>query len=329
MAKAENQKKKLLYIKDFFLRETDEEHGITVKQIIAYLKTVDIDAERKSIYDDIRCLQDYGMDIISEKVGRETNYKLVSREFELPELKLLVDSVQSSNFISKKKTDELIQKLDNLTSRYQAKDLRRHVFSIDRVKSPNNKVLNIVDVLHEAINKKKRIRFQYGTWNVKKELELRHDGKYYDISPWELGWDRQNYYLIGFDHEANIHKNFRVDRMSNASIVEDDCQYREGDKKILMTYYKKTFGMFGGEAERVKLMVRGNLVNPILDQFGRDAMLIPANDPGWFVINEEVVISQQFIGWLVGLGDGIQVLEPESLRESMRQSLNDILKLYE
>lgn len=328
MAKAENQKKKMLYIRDYFLCETDEEHGITVKQIIAYLKSECIDAERKSIYDDIRCLQDYGMDIISEKVGRETYYKLASREFELPELKLLVDSVQSSNFISRKKTDELIQKLDNLTSKHQAKDLRRHVFSIDRVKSPNNRVLNIVDVLHEAINKKKRIRFQYGTWNVKKELELRHDGKFYNVSPWELGWDRQNYYLIGFDHDAGKHKNFRVDRMSNATIVQDEGEYREGDKKILMTYYKKTFGMFGGDAARVKLKVSNSLVNPMLDQFGRDAMLIPSGEEGWFIINEDVVISQQFIGWLVGLGTGIEVLEPESLREELKRSLNDILKKY-
>ena len=329
MAKAENQKKKLLYIREYFLRETDEEHGVTVKQIIAYLKSEEIEAERKSIYDDIRCLQDYGMDIISEKIGRETYYKLVSRDFELPELKLLVDSVQSSKFITAKKTRELIKKLEQLVSRHQGGELQRQVHVVNRVKNPNEKIYLMVDKLHEAIHRQVQVEFQYAGWNLKKELVPRHDGKTYRVSPWALTWDDENYYLICYDEVEEKIKHFRVDKLLKLNLTEDERHGKELFSKFdLADYSKKTFGMFGGEEQSVKLKVKNSMVGVMIDRFGSDIMVIPDKDGEHFTVNVDVVISDQFIGWLTGLGTAVEVVSPQEVRDCIKDSLKKIVDMY-
>ncbi len=330
MAKSENQKLKMIYLMDKFLRDTDEEHGITVKEMIEYLEKNDIGAERKSLYDDIARLQDYGLDIISEKVGRETYYKLVSREFELAELKLLVDSVQSSKFITTAKTNQLIKKIEGLTSRYQAGSLQRQVFVINRVKNPNEKIYHFVDALHEAIHNKKVITFQYGVWNTKKQLVPRHGkDKVYKISPWALSWFEENYYLIGYDHDAGKDKHFRVDKLLKLDICEKSEDYVAKPKDMdIASYNSKIFGMFGGEPISVKLKAANSMVGVILDRFGNSINIIPVEGEEAFTANIEVAISQQFIGWLIGLGDKVQVVSPDDLRQTVKKSLEDILKLY-
>ncbi len=330
MAKSENQKLKMIYLMDKFLRDTDEEHGITVKEMIEYLEKNDIGAERKSLYDDIARLQDYGLDIISEKVGRETYYKLVSREFELAELKLLVDSVQSSKFITTAKTNELIKKIEGLTSRYQAGSLQRQVYVINRVKNPNEKIYHFVDALHEAIHNREMITFQYGVWNTKKQLVPRHGkDKVYTISPWALSWFEENYYLIGYDHDAGKDKHFRVDKLLKLDICKNSSGYVAKPTGMdIASYNSKIFGMFGGEPVSVKLKVDNSMVGVILDRFGKNINIIPVEGEESFTANVDVAISQQFIGWLIGLGDKVQVVSPDKLRMKVKESLEDILKLY-
>lgn len=330
MAKSENQKLKMIYLMDKFLKDTDEEHGITVKEMIEYLEKNDIGAERKSLYDDIARLQDYGLDIISEKVGRETYYKLVSREFELAELKLLVDSVQSSKFITKAKTNELIKKIEGLASKYQAGSLQRQVYVINRVKNPNERIYHFVDALHEAIHNREKITFQYGVWNTKKQLVPKHgDNKAYVISPWALSWFEENYYLIGYDHDAGKEKHFRVDKLLKLDRCKDSSDYvaKPSDMDIA-SYNSRIFGMFGGEPVSVKLKADNSMVGVILDRFGKNINVIPVPGEDSFTANVDVAISQQFIGWLVGLGDKVHVVSPDELRQKVKESLEDILKLY-
>ncbi len=329
MAKSFNQKLKLMYLMDKFMKDTDDEHGITIADMIAYLEANDIRAERKSLYDDVETLRSYGMDIVMEKKDKKAYYKLVSRNFELAELKLLVDSVQSAKFITSKKTEELIKKLESLSSKHQAVELQRQVYVLNRVKNPNEKIYLYVDMLHHAIHNDHKVAFKYTSWNLKKQLVPKHDGKVYRISPWALTWDDENYYLIGFDEEENKIKHFRVDKMLS---LEELTEGRLGKDEFsgfdLATYSKKVFGMYGGEEQTVKLRVNNNLVGVIIDRFGTDINIIPYKDKEHFTVNVEVASSNQFLGWIIGLGDGVEIISPTELRDKMVYIAEDLFKTY-
>ena len=315
---------------DKFLKDTDEEHGITMQDILSYLDSNDIKAERKSIYDDIETLRFYGFDIIMEKKDRKAYYKLASRDFELAELKVLVDLVQVSKFLTPNKTNQLIKKLEALTSKYEAVELQRQVHVINRVKNPNEKIYLLVDKLHDAIHKSVQVEFQYANWNLKKELMPKHDGKTYKVSPWALTWDDENYYLIGYDEEETKIKHFRVDKIQSLEVKEEERHGKELFEKFdPATYSKKTFGMYGGDEKRVKLKVDNSLVGVIIDRFGTDIMIIPDNAGDCFTVNVDVAISNQFIGWLIGLGDGVEVMAPESLRSDIKDIAHNIIKKYQ
>ncbi len=329
MAKSSNQKLKMIYLMDKFIRDTDENHGITIDDMIEYLAGYDIKSERKSLYDDIECLQNYGMDIIKEKKGRETFYKLVSREFELAELKLLVDAVQSSKFITVKKTRELIKKLEQLSSKHQETELQRQVHVINRVKNPNEKIYLMVDMLHEAIHNQVQVEFQYAAWNLRKELEPRHEGRIYCVSPWALTWDDENYYLIAYDEAEEKIKHFRVDKLLKLNLTDKERHGKEIFAKFdLASYSKKTFGMFGGKEQTVKLKVNNDMVGVMIDRFGSDIMIIPDKDKQHFTINVDVAISDQFIGWLAGLGTAVEVVSPQEVRDKVKDSLKKIIDMY-
>ena len=194
MAKHSNQKLKILYLMKIMEQNTDDKHGLTMGEIITALRGYGIDSERKSLYDDFDVLRTFGMDI-QQRRGKEVRYHLASRDFELPELKLLVDSVQSSKFITHKKSRTLIRKIENLLSRYEAKELQRQVFVANRIKAMNESIYYVVDDIHKAISEDRQISFQYYEWNVKKQKQLRKNGQVYKVSPWVLTWDDENYYI--------------------------------------------------------------------------------------------------------------------------------------
>ena len=213
MPKSSNQKLKLIYLMKILLERTDETHSITMPEIIEALAAYDISAERKSLYNDIENLRVYGLDVIGTQEDRTYSYHIGNRQFELAELKLLVDSVQSAKFITAKKSNELIKKIEGLASKYEASQLHRQVFVTGRVKTMNESIYYNVDRIHTAIAENSRITFQYFQWNVDKKMELRHDGALYEVSPWSLSWDDENYYLIAYDSNEGIIKHFRVDKM--------------------------------------------------------------------------------------------------------------------
>lgn len=328
MPKGTNQKFKLYRLAQIMLENTDEEHYITMPEIMAGLGKYEITADRKSIYTDLRDLEILDIEVEGEPVGNRYHYHVINRPFELPELKLLVDAIQSSRFITEKKTNALIRKLEKLVSKYDAQKLQRQVYVSGRIKTMNESIYYTVDAIHNAISENRKIRFQYFQWNVKKEMELRHGGAWYHISPWGLAWDNENYYLVGYDSDAGRIKHYRVDKMLHIRISEEEREGREHFQKLDMAdYTQKSFGMFGGEEQTVKLLVDNNLVGVILDRFGKDVMLIPA-DEGHFTVNVDVHVSGLFLGWIFSLGEQVKILSPEGVAEQMKLEAERLMRQY-
>lgn len=328
MPKGTNQKLKLIYLIKIMLEKTDDSHGLTMPEILAALEAYDVSAERKSIYSDFETIRTLGIDIVQEQQGKTYYYHVASRQFEIAELKLLVDAIQSSKFITEKKSKQLIKKLEGFTSSYEAKQLQRQVYVSGRIKTMNESIYYNVDEIHTAIALNKKIRFQYFQWNIKKETELRKDGQFYEISPWALSWDNENYYMIGFDSEANKIKHYRVDKMLKSTCIEEPREGKELFEQFdIAAYTRKNFGMFGGEEQSVKLKFDNQLVGVVLDRFGKDIIIAPA-DETHFMIHVNVAVSAQFLGWIFALGDGAEILGPENVVEQMKQQAKKTYERY-
>ena len=276
MPKGKNQKFKLYRLAQIMLEQTDEEHYITMPEIMSALAEYEITADRKSIYADLKDLEELGIEIDGERIGSGYHYHVIGRNFELPELKLLVDAIQSSKFITERKTNALIKKLEKMVSKYDAQKLQRQVYVSGRIKTMNESIYYTVDAIHNAITENKKIKFQYYQWNVKKQMELKHEGERYEISPWQLMWDDENYYLIGFDHKVRYIKHFRVDKMLDIQMCDHEREGEETFEKVdAGTYSKKVFGMYDGTETAVKLKCRNSLVGVMIDRFGKNLWHLP------------------------------------------------------
>ena len=328
MAKGKNQKLKLLYLLKILMEETDESHGLTRQELLDRLASHGVNADRKTLYTDFEELRTFGIDVLSERHGNDWFYYIGSREFELAELKLLVDTVQSAKFITERKSQALINKLESLVSRHEAGQLHRQVLISGRIKTMNESVYYNVDKIHAAISSDSRIQFQYFQWNVWKEMVLRHDGASYHVSPWALVWDNENYYLIGYDMDAQIIKHFRVDRMMSISLTDQARAGREYfDRFDLARYTKRTFGMFGGKGETVRIRFHNRFVGVVIDRFGRDVAMKPDGEEH-FIARVEVAVSEQFYGWITGLGRDVEIISPDSVVEGYRNLLKDLEQKY-
>ncbi len=328
MARQDNQKLKITYLMKIFSEKTDNDHGITMPEIINALDGYGIHAERKGIYSDIGYLNDYGFEIEARQVGKGTEYHLVSRSFQLPELKLLVDSVQSAKFITERKSRELIKKLETLCSEHEAKQLNRQVYVQGRVKTMNESILYNVDTVHSAINNNNKITFQYWNWNVDKKMEMRKDGALYKVSPWGLSWDDENYYLVAFDDAEKKIKHYRVDKMLHIDEIDEKREGQDSYKGIDMAdYARKTFGMFGGEVRTVTLECENSFAGVMIDRFGKD-IFIRKTDENHFSFSVQVAISGQFLGWIMGLGDKVKITSPDDVIAMMREEGKRIAKAY-
>lgn len=329
MPRNSRQKLKLLYLKDYLLANTDENHAVTVSDMKNYLESCGIPAERKSLYDDIDTLRESGLDIVSEKRDRNVWYHVVSREFELSELKLLVDAVLGSRFITERKSAELIRKLESLCSRFDAYALDRQLTVAGRIKSMNESIYYNVDKIHTAIRDNTRITFRYFDYNVRKERVYRHGGALYEVSPFALCWDDENYYLVAYDEAHGEIRHYRVDKMSE---LEETDKCREGEaafeKVDVSAYSRKVFSMFGGESVRVRLEFADTLAGVVLDRFGKDVFLTPSED-GTFSFETEIVVSPQFYGWLFSFGRDARILRPQSVKDGFAQYLKQTAELYE
>lgn len=326
--KSSNQKLKIMYLMKILLDRTDETHSITMPEIIDALEAYGISAERKSLYNDIENLRVYGLDVIGVQEDRTYSYHIGNRQFELAELKLLVDSVQSAKFITEKKSNELIKKIESLASKYEASQLHRQVFVAGRVKTMNESIYYNVDSIHAAIAGNSRITFKYFKWNVDKDMELRHDGALYEVSPWLLSWNDGYYYLIAYDSVKGIIKHFRVDKMLD---IKSNGRKREGEKVFnlldMAAYTGKMFGMYGGEDERVRLECDNALAGVMIDRFGKDISLIRLDDKK-FAVNVEVAVNRQFLAWIIGLGEGVKIVGPQRIVDMMNDEIDRLVRQY-
>lgn len=328
MTEISERKLKILHLMEIFKEHTDENHGLTMAQIIALLKERGIPAERKGIYRDIESLKEFGMDI-EQCRGKEITYHLMSREFEQTEVKLLVDAVQSSKFITHKKSNLLIKKIGSLLSKHEAKELQRQVFVANRIKTMNESIYYVVDDIHKAISADKKIRFQYYEWNEKKEKQLRHDGMIYEVSPWALTWDDENYYMIAYDDKSEIIKHYRVDKMVRLTISDESRLGKEFFKNFDMGLYsKKTFGMYGGRDEQVTLICHNDMAGIIIDRFGQDIIMQKFGDDS-FKITVKVAVSPLFLTWLMNFGERIKILSPQAVVEEYIKMAKKALAVYE
>lgn len=324
-----NQDKlRMLRIMQILMQETDEQHPLSAAKIgNKLLATYGMTCDRKTIYSDIELLGEIGLGVVHTPSKRGGFY-VANRQFELPELKLLVDAVQASKFITVKKSEELIRKIGNLTSIGEASLLKRQVFIYNRLKTGNEHIYYNVDAIHTAIYENRKISFQYAIWNTKKELELKYEGAFYEVSPHALTWDDENYYLVAYDSESEKIKHYRVDKMIG-TVVSDDK--REGihvfEKFNLAEYVKKTFGMYGGHDEVVTLKCSNELVGVILDRFGKDVPIIP-EEQEYFRTRVLVSVSRQFFGWVTGIGKELRIEGSENVRAEYLEYLKGIMGEY-
>ena len=317
MPRSENQKYKLYYIIEYFKKYTDEEHTVSVSELIDYLATKGITAERKSVYRDIAAMEELGYEIIQVHDKRFTYY-LAEREFETAELRTLVDAVASSRFITKKKSSELIKKLESLANVHTAKRLNAQVFVANRIKASNESIYYNVDAIHNAIADNSRITFLYFDWDKNKRRIYRHDGKVYDVSPWALVWNNENYYLVAYDAEVGELRHYRVDRMMSIAQTDKTRQgrevYRDADTA---QYTKKFFGMYDGEVTEVTLNCSQEITNAVVDMFGTDVKFMPCSDGVTFNVTVEVAVSPVFLSWVFMLGDKIKIISPQNVKKQL------------
>lgn len=317
MPRSANQKKKAAVLRSILLERTNPQHPMTMKEIISALDAHGISAERKSIYDDIQMLRELGTDIQTVR-GKTVGYYVARREFELPELKLLVDAVRASKFIPEKESAELIKKLSLLAGAHDRKALNRAVFVSNRAKTINNGIYETVDTIHEAMEADRCITFAYFSWTAKKKKELRRGGERYDVSPWAMVWDDSNYYLVGFDNRLKEIRHYRADKMAEVRANDLPRQGKaEFEKFDISSYSSAVFGMFGGKPERVTLACKNRLANVVIDQFGSDITLLNHGD--FFHVHVNVVPSDVFLGWVVSFGSDMKVIAPQHIAERLEQ----------
>ncbi|MBR3973201.1 MAG: transcriptional regulator [Oscillospiraceae bacterium] len=325
MPKSDNQKLKIFYILDYLQRYSHEKHPVRAAELIEMLdRQKGILCERKTIYSDIAALQDYGVDIVSIP-GKNGGYYIASRNFELPELKLLIDAVQSSRFLTEKKSRELIEKLCNQCSVHDAKLMRRDVLVSGRVKNMNETIYYNVDTIQEAIAQNVQITFRYFDWGIDGKRHYRD--KSYEASPYGLCQDNENCYLLAHSPRHGV-TSYRVDRMSDIQLATDartPCPELTG--KALIEHANRLFHMYSGEASNVKLRFHKSLVNVVIDRFGKETMLIPDGDEH-FVFTVNVAVSPMFLSWVIGFGNKAKVLHPQSVIDACRKMCLDSLEQY-
>ena len=308
------------------LEQTDEENTLSVPRMIEELERYGVSAERKSIYDDLECLRLFGLDICSVK-GKGVGYFVASRDFELPELKLLVDSVQASKFITKKKSLDLISKIEGLTSKHNATKLRRQVFVTNRVKTVNEKIYYNVDKIHEAISKNQQIKFRYFELGVDKKKVYRKEGGLYTESPLALSWDDENYYMIVYKTKYKSFTHYRVDKMEDISLSDEK---REAPEKSfdVSEYTKSVFSMFGGREVNVTVKFENSLAGVVFDRFGVDVPTMKLDD-GHFCCNLNVAVSPVFLAWIAEFGTKAEIISPQAVVDEMKNFVEQLRRIYE
>lgn len=304
-------------------KETDSDHILNAQTLADR-----IGCGRKTIYANIELLRSHGIDIQQEK-GTRFGYYIDQRTFEPGELKFLSDAIQSCRCLSPKKTEEMLKKLSSLASASQARELRRNTSFYNRPKTLNSSICDIAEVLQAAISNNHRVSFQYCDLTVRKTLEPRHGGAFYDVSPLLLAVSDSNYYLIGHDEQADKIKHYRLDKIMHVSETNQQRNKSVVSRRIDSGVYTgKMFNMFSGSKEySVSISGPAASVGIVLDRFGNDILVRPDEDR--FVAHVCVSVSPQFFGWLSGLGPGFRIESPANIRTEYLEYLSSIRNAYQ
>lgn len=327
MPRDDSQNLKLLYMKDFFEECTDEDHPAKTPDILAYLEEHGVKMERKSVYPGISALEKYGLELTDPEKERNRSYYLRERDFETSEVKMILDSVASSKFLSERKSLELMNKLKKLVNVHHRHELDREVKVAGRVKTMNDSTINNLDHVHDAIAADMTLKFKYFHYNMNKEPEYTKDGKYYEVSPWVVLYDNSYYYLLAYVNDDI--RTFRIDRMKSVHTGSNERQGKEQFESFdLGKYTKQTFGMFSGEEEKVEMLFHNSLIDTVIDKFGKEVFISPVDD-AHFKITVPVAVSPQFFGWIFGLGGKATILGPKSVVKKMKETLKKVSQKYE
>ncbi len=319
--KTTNNRLKILYLYKILLDKTDENHYLSMPEIVSQLQQYGISAGRKALYEDIDALRSYGLDIVAIK-GNTSGYYVASRDFEIPELKLLADAVSSSRFLTKKKSTELLKKIEGLSSIHEAKQIQRQVYVKNRVKAMNERIYMNVDVIHRAIAENKKIKFRYFDYNIHKKKTYREGNRV--CSPFALTWEDERYYLIAFYDNRNTISNFRIDRMESVEIIEEDA-VEKPENFIVADYMNSSFSMFSGKTEEVKLRFDNQLINSVIDRFGKNVLIVADGDSHFTVrVNVKAEHPEPFFGWLFQFGTMAEIIEPCELRDRYIEMLKSV-----
>ena len=325
MPKSDNQKLKIFYILDYLKENSHQDHPVRAAELLSMLERQhNIVCDRKTVYSDIAALQDYGVDIVSIP-GKNGGYYIASRNFETPELKLLIDAVQSSRFLTEKKSRELIEKLCRECSIHDAQLMRRDVVVSGRVKSMNETIYYNVDAIQEAISQNRQITFRYFDWGI--DGKRRYRDKNYQASPYGLCQDNENCYLLALSPRHGV-TSYRVDRMTDIRLSgETRIPCPELTGKNLTAHANKLFQMFSGDATTVKMRFHRDLTNVVMDRFGRNTMLIPDGEDH-FVFTVNVAISPMFLSWVIGFGSKAKILHPQNVIDECKALCRQAMEQY-
>ena len=328
MPSGKNQKLKLSFLSQIMLSKTDEEHHLTLPEIQQLLEEKDVTADRKALYRDLKALNYFGIEVISQRTGNKCEYYVANKTFDLAELKLLVDSIQCSKFITEKKSNNLIEKIGNLASEYEAEQLKRQVIVQGRVKTMNESIYYNVDRIYHAIDANKQITFEYMRWNQNKKLEKRQE-ELYQVSPWALTWAEENYYLIAFDEMKNGIHHYRVDKMKNIKLADEDrIGRKEFEEFNVVDYVRMSFGMFGGDKSKVYIECRNDMIGTIFDRFGTNIPVKPSKKEGWSETEVEVMLTDHFLAWIFALGNGVKITGPGEVMDRVDTMIERLVETY-
>lgn len=327
---ADSSRLRVLALYRILFRETDDEHPLNAEELCARLTEQKIAAERKTVYRDLAALRDYGADILFTRKP-SPGFFMAGRDFELPEVRLLMDAVEAASFITEKKTEELLEKLRSLLSRYQG-GVCGEIYAGKRVKFDNEEIYYNIDAVQKAVAANRRLSFVYYHSVIEGNRISRDGGREFTLSPYALLWDSDRYYLVGNYEKYNSVSHYRLDRMKHVQVLtkparpfEEVCDYR--GRFDADDYAKKTFHMYHGERKTVELRCADSVLENVLDKFGEDPELL-AHGGGAFTVRANVYVGEGFLEWLLQYGGRIEVLSPESLRRDMTEKIRELAEAY-
>ncbi len=306
-------KRRPLYLAKILYEKTDENHSLTTAQLMRELKEYGITAHRQTVKSDIQLLQNFGLEI-QEVKSSQNKYNVISRTFDLPELKLLIDAVASSKFITKSKSKDLVAKLTSTVSEYQRPELKRNISCENRVKSKNEMIYLIIDAINRAINENKKISFHYFHFNKNKRREMKNNGEPYIITPLYLVWNGDFYYMIGVNEDRLI-RTFRVDRIADWPEILEEKGTKPLERFNINRYLNSTFHMFDSEQRPVELICDNDVMDAVIDRFGLGVKK-SKNDENTFMIVVNVAVSHVFYSWVFGFGGKVRIHFPEDVKNA-------------